>query len=169
MSLEDAAPASGVITIRPLAPADQPPWQGLYARYAAFYRTSVDEAILARTWGWLMAPAHPLAGLVATDATGRLVGLAHYRPFPEPLLGVDAGFLDDLFVVPACRGQRVGQRLMAAVGEVAREQGWPFVRWITAQDNARARRLYDALAPATSWVTYDWVPGDPPVGHRALG
>jgi len=32
------------------------------------------------------------------------------------------------------------------------------VRWITAGDNATARRLYDAVATATPWVTYDMGP-----------
>jgi hypothetical protein len=29
------------------------------------------------------------------------------------------------------------------------------VRWITAEDNARARRLYDRVAQKTHWVTYE--------------
>jgi hypothetical protein len=31
--------------------------------------------------------------------------------------------------------------------------------WITAEDNVRARRLYDSSATAASWVTYDLTPG----------
>jgi hypothetical protein len=32
------------------------------------------------------------------------------------------------------------------------------VRWITAKDNETARKLYDAVAQKTKWVTYDLVP-----------
>jgi hypothetical protein len=32
------------------------------------------------------------------------------------------------------------------------------VRWITDVNNARARRLYDSVAAATPWVTYDLSP-----------
>ncbi len=88
-------------------------------------------------------------------ANGVLLGLAHYRPFPEPLLGKEAGFLDDLLVLPEQRGGGLGRRLIEAVAQAGKEQGWPFLRWITAQDNAQARRLYDGLAQATAWVTYD--------------
>ncbi|MEG1770006.1 MAG: GNAT family N-acetyltransferase, partial [Comamonas sp.] len=83
------------------------------------------------------------------------VGLAHFRAFPEPLLGQELGFLDDLFVPLAHRGQGTGRKLIEAVAAIARQRGWPVLRWITAQDNAAARRLYDQMARATPWVTYD--------------
>ena len=38
--------------------------------------------------------------------------------------------------------------------ELGREQGWPFIRWITAEDNDRARAVYDKLSEKTHWVTY---------------
>ena len=88
----------------------------------------------------------------------RVFGLAHLRPQPKPLLGRNAGFLDDLFVDPSQRGLGVGRRLIEQVAALARERQWVSVRWITAPDNAAARRLYDALAVATSWVTYELKP-----------
>ena len=41
---------------------------------------------------------------------------------------------------------------------LARERGWSVVRWITAEDNATAQRLYDRHATRTPWVTYDLTP-----------
>jgi hypothetical protein len=32
---------------------------------------------------------------------------------------------------------------------------WSVVRWITAEDNYRARAVYDRLAERTKWITYD--------------
>ncbi|WP_238377070.1 hypothetical protein [Neptunomonas antarctica] len=32
--------------------------------------------------------------------------------------------------------------------------GWPLVRWITAENNYRARSVYDKLATKTHWQTY---------------
>ena len=32
--------------------------------------------------------------------------------------------------------------------------GWPFVRWITAEDNYRGHGVYDQTAEKTKWVTY---------------
>ncbi|USY25289.1 GNAT family N-acetyltransferase [Alcaligenes sp. 1735tsa3] len=141
--------------IRDLQPQDRAAWESLYRQYAEFYKEPMNEDILARTWSWLLDAQHPLQGKVVATANGALLGLAHYRPFPEPLLGKDAGFLDDLFVSPDQRGSGLGRRLIEAVAQAGKEQGWPFLRWITAQDNVQARRLYDGLTQATAWVTYD--------------
>lgn len=141
--------------IRDLMPEDRQEWESLYRHYAEFYREPMNENILGRTWSWLMDAQHPVQGKVVAAVNGKLLALAHYRPFPEPLLGKDAGFLDDLFVLPEQRGGGLGRRLIDAVAQAGQEQGWPFLRWITAQDNAQARCLYDGLTQATAWVTYD--------------
>ncbi|VFR23410.1 Histone acetyltransferase HPA2 and related acetyltransferases [plant metagenome] len=149
---------AGSFTIRRVAQGDREPWQKLYRQYAEFYRVEVNDAVLEQTWSWLMAPEHPEEGIVVELANGVLAGMAHYRAFPKPLLGQDAGFLDDLFVLPAHRGEGIGRGLVAAVAAIARERGWPLVRWITAHDNTPARHLYDGMAEATTWVTYDLNP-----------
>jgi hypothetical protein len=41
---------------------------------------------------------------------------------------------------------------------LAKERGWGVVTWITADDNTVARRLYDRVATAQRWVTYDMEP-----------
>jgi GNAT superfamily N-acetyltransferase len=93
--------------------------------------------------------------LIAEDATGRAIGLAHYRPFARPLAASTGGFLDDLFVSPDSRGLRVGEALIEALAEEGRRRGWSVIRWITADDNYRARTSYDRMAVRTMWVTYD--------------
>jgi GNAT superfamily N-acetyltransferase len=137
------------------AEADRPGWRRLFGLYAEFYRMPLDDALAGRVWGWLQDPAHPVKGLIAKSSTGAVVGFTHYRPMPSPLRGTDIGFLDDLFVLPEERGTRLGEALIQAVVEEAKRRGWPAVRWITAEDNARARRLYDRVAKKTQWVTYE--------------
>jgi ribosomal protein S18 acetylase RimI-like enzyme len=73
----------------------------------------------------------------------------------SPLRGGDIGFVDDLFVDPEARGGRTGEALIEAVAAIAAERGWPVVRWITADDNYRARALYDRLAKKTPWNLYE--------------
>jgi hypothetical protein len=46
------------------------------------------------------------------------------------------------------------------VREVGRSRGWRTIRWTTADDNYRARTLYDQLAVKTSWNLYDLTVGD---------
>lgn len=151
-------PKTTDIKVRRVSPEDAAAWRPLYRGYATFYKREITDATLDQTWAWLHDPAHPLEGLVAADSDGGLLGLAHYRPQPKPLQGNDAGFLDDLFVDPEQRGRGVGRRLIEQVAMIARERGWSSVRWITATDNATARRLYDDVAVATHWVTYELKP-----------
>lgn len=135
--------------------AERTGWARLFALYAEFYRMPMEEDTIGRVWGWLHDPAHPLEGLVAKSREGAVLGLAHYRPMPSALRGVEIGFLDDLFVAPEARGRNLGEALIQAVADEARRHGWPAVRWITAEDNSRARRLYDRVAAKTHWVTYE--------------
>lgn len=130
-------------------------WDALYAGYAAFYGVAQTPAMRDTVWGWLHDPTHEVEGLLALDAGGRPVGLAHFRPFARPLAATVGGFLDDLFVVPEARGSGAAQALLDAVAATGRERGWSVVRWITAEDNYRGRAVYDRLAAKTKWVTYE--------------
>jgi ribosomal protein S18 acetylase RimI-like enzyme len=146
------------VTIVPAAPGHRAAWERLYAGYADFYKVAQTAEMRATVWGWLMDPGHEVKGLVALDAAGTPVGLAHYRPFARPLRAAHGGFLDDLFVDPACRGQRIADALIEALAAIGREKGWTLIRWITADDNYRGRGVYDRLATRTMWITYDKVP-----------
>ena len=143
------------ITTRPLTADDRADWDRLFAGYAAFYKVDQSQEMRDTAFGWLMDPEHTSRGIVAEDASGRIVGLTHYRPFVSQLRAVTNCFLDDLFVDPAARGSGAAQALIAAVEDVARQNGWGTVRWITAEDNYRGRAVYDRVATRTPWVTYD--------------
>lgn len=143
------------LTIRPTEARDRPDWDRLYKGYATFYKIDQSEVMRDRVFGWLLDDAHDCAGLVAEAPDGKLVGLVHFRPFPSPLRASTNCFLDDLFVDPASRGSGIADALIRAVADIARDKGWATVRWITADDNYRARGVYDRLATRTMWVTYD--------------
>jgi ribosomal protein S18 acetylase RimI-like enzyme len=129
-------------------------WWELYQGYADFYGRPSDDAHKETVWTWVMDPGHELEGYVAL-VDGRAMGLAHVRRMPSPLRGHDIGFLDDLFVDPAARGQRLGEALLDFLAALAAARGWGVVRWITADDNYRARGLYDRRAVKTTWNLYE--------------
>jgi GNAT superfamily N-acetyltransferase len=139
---------------RPTA-AHRAAWEGLYAGYAAFYKVEQDAAMRATVWGWIHDPAQEVDAFLALDAAGAPVGLAHFRPFARPLRAALGLYLDDLFVDPAARGQRIADALIEAVAEEGRRRGATLLRWITADDNYRGRSVYDRLATRTPWITYD--------------
>lgn len=143
------------VTTRPLTAADRTAWETLFAGYATFYKVDQTAQMRETVFGWLLDPDHSSNCIVALDAEGKLVGLTHYRPFTSQLRASTNCFLDDLFVDPAARGSGAAQALIDAVKQVASAKGWGVVRWITAEDNYRARAVYDTLATRTPWVTYD--------------
>lgn len=142
------------ITIGPLRPEDKADWRRLYDGYVVFYKRQPNDEVAETVWRWLHDPAHVLEALVARDQSGRVVGLAHFRPMPRPSTGTTAGFLDDLFVDPEHRGAGVADRLIGRMKELAKERGWTVIRWLTADDNYRARGVYDRWATRTMWITY---------------
>lgn len=112
------------------------------------------QKICAPGFGGLHDPTNEVNGFGAEQG-GSLIGLTHYRPFYSPLSANVKGFLDDIFVQPGARGSGAAQGLIEAVRDVGRENGRGVIRWITADDNYRARSLYDRVATRTRWVTYD--------------
>ncbi len=74
---------------------------------------------------------------------------------PSPLRGQDIGFLDDLFVDPKHRGQKIGEKLINKMKEISKFKCWNLVRWNTRDDNARAKSLYDKVSEKTNWVVYE--------------
>ncbi len=142
------------ITITTPSDSDREDWQRLYHGYAEFYQVPMNDSILETVWGWIQDENNPFFCLFARDAAGQAVGLMHCRQMPSPLRGLQVGFLDDLFVVPEARGSGVVDVLYQALNDLGAEQGWPFFRWITADNNYRARSLYDRISEKTHWVTY---------------
>lgn len=137
-------------------------WGRLYAGYAAFYEVEQTEEMRDRVWSWIQDQDHEVEALIALDTDGEPVGLAHFRNFARPLAAGTGGYLDDLFVDPAFRGRGVVDALFAALKAKGRERGWGVIRWITAEDNYRARAVYDRTAQRTRWVTYDIALTSPP-------
>lgn len=148
-------------TVRPVTDVDESRWRELFRAYRAFYELPESEDVVSRVWGWLLDPEHECRGLVV-EGDGRIVGIGHYRRFSRPSTGTVGIWLDDLFTDPSARGRGVGRALIARLTQIAGAEDCSVVRWITKEDNARARAVYDLVATRTQWVTYDAAPVDGP-------
>lgn len=133
-------------------------WRELYQGYADFYGVKQPDESARLVWSWIQDPDHEVNALVAEAADGEVVALAHYRPFARPLSATTGCWLDDLFVDPTSRGSGAADALLGELARIAKDRGWSVVRWITADDNHRARSKYDQVATRTLWVTYDMPP-----------
>lgn len=142
------------IRIAPPTPEDKPAWAELFIGYRRFYEMPDDPDIVERVWGWINDPDHQTECLLARNASGTPIGLAHFRSLARPLSGSEAGFLDDLFVAESSRGSGAADALVNAIAEIGRTRNWAWLRWFTAEDNYRGRGFYDRVAHATPWKTY---------------
>ena len=142
------------ITVSILNQDDRQQWEALYHAYAEFYQMPMNKDILNTVWSWIMDDTNPFFALAAKNKEGILLGFAHCRAMPSPLRGTMVGFLDDLYVKPQYRGTGCVQKLYAALKNLARENNWQFIRWITQENNYRARASYDKIAEKTTWLTY---------------
>ena len=140
--------------IRNLRQEDRQGWEKLYRGYADFYKATVDDEMPDRLWGWLMDDSHDVKGLVAEE-NGTLVGMAHYSRMPSPLRATDIGFLHDLFVDPETRRGGIGAELIAEVKGIGEKRGWRRIRWITRDNNYRARSMYDKVSSCSDWKVYE--------------
>lgn len=140
--------------VRALAAADRDAWAPLFAAYGTFYETSFSEEVIESTWTRLVSEGSGVDALVA-EVNGAVIGFAHYRSHPDTFSTGRDWFLDDLFVDPEARGSGAATALIEELTSYARETGPGSLRWITAESNERAQRVYDRVATRTTWVTYE--------------
>ncbi|MFD2173693.1 GNAT family N-acetyltransferase [Rhodobacter lacus] len=145
------------LTISPVTEADREDWEALFRAYADFYHTDA-RAAEPQVWDWIRSDPEPYWADLARDGAGRALGLVHYSLMHRALSGAMVVYLSDLYTVPEARGQGVGRALIDHVRAFARARGFDSVRWLTAETNAPARRLYDSYAPASGFILYAVAP-----------
>ena len=129
-------------------------WIELYHKYAEYYQVDVPKDNFDLTWKWLTTENYPFWGILA-DVDSKTVGFAHFRSLPSPLDSCEVGFLDDLFVLQEYRGKKIGYSLIEKVHQIGKSKNWPYINWITKDDNYTARTLYDKISTKTDWNFYE--------------
>ena len=140
--------------VEELNQSDKKQWAMLYHGYAEFYKMEMNEDILDTVWSWIHSPNIKFFSIGIKSSKDELIGFMHFREMPSPLRGKLVGFLDDLFVHPDFRGSGAVQLLFKELKLQANKNNWPYVRWITATDNSRARKVYDQISKPIDFVTY---------------
>ena len=129
-------------------------WIELYHKYAEYYQVDIPKDNFDLTWKWLTSENYPFWGILA-DVDSKIVGFAHFRSLPSPLDSCEVGFLDDLFVLQEFRGKNIGYSLIEKVHQIGKSKNWPYINWITKDDNYTARTLYDKISTKTDWNFYE--------------
>lgn len=140
------------VVIRPIGINDREAWEPLWKGYLDFYEKTVPQETTEFTWNRLTT-THELEGFLAVD-NGEALGLVQF--FYHPSTNSIGGncYLQDLFVTPSARGQRVGRRLIAAVVLAAKARKVAVVYWQTEEFNGTARRLYERVAKRSPFIRY---------------
>jgi ribosomal protein S18 acetylase RimI-like enzyme len=141
--------------IRKLNLKDKEKWSKLYYGYAEFYQVPMNQGILDTLWGWIHDNNHIVNGICYELDDSNIVGIAHYRTMPRPIKGKYIGFLDDLFVDPEFRGQKIAQKLINHLKSLSKANNWDGIRWITHSSNENAKKLYDKIANNTGFELYE--------------
>lgn len=141
------------VTIRSFTAEDRAAWDTLWRGYTAFYRADVPDAVTAETWRRVSSGQGPIFGLGA-ELDGWLVGIVHYLFHPVTWAIGPRCYLEDLFVAPEARGHGAGRALIEAVYAAADREGADQVYWLTHEDNATARALYDTLGSYGGMIKY---------------
>jgi len=140
--------------IRKLEKKDKENWAKLYNDYAHFYKVPMNTGILETLWGWIQDGSHDVKGL-CFELEGKIVAIAHYRTMPRPIKGQYIGFLDDLFIEPEFRGQKIAQKLITHLKSLSKANNWNGIRWTTHSSNGNAKKLYDKIANNTGFELYE--------------
>ena len=146
-----------MIEIRALAASDEPAWRDLWTAYLTFYGTEVPQEVYETTFQRLLsATDNEFNGRLAV-LDNRPVGLVHYLFHRHCWQVANVTYLQDLFVTEDTRGTGAGRALIEAVYAEADKAQCPKVYWLTQDNNATARQLYDRIGQVTPFIKYQRV------------
>jgi GNAT superfamily N-acetyltransferase len=141
------------LLIRLVKESERAAWEPLWRGYLEFYKASLPEQATDVAWRRLHDPSEPMFVLGAYVG-GKLTGIVHYLYHRTTWTVGNYCYLQDLFVAETARGLGLGRALIEAVCEEARAEGASRVYWLTQEDNATARALYDKLAERSGFIQY---------------
>lgn len=145
------------VTIRPITAADRARWQELFDAYMVFYKRQPSEAVNERAWARIMDPASSVNAIVAESSENgvkQVIGIANYILHDNTWTETQVCYLQDLFVDPTIRAQGVGEQLIDWLVAKMKSENWARLYWNTAENNYRARGLYDKYTPHSGFLRY---------------
>lgn len=141
------------LEIRPVTAADHAAWLPLWQGYQRFYQAEIPAEVSAVTWQRFLDSSEPMHAALAWQ-DGVAIGLVHWIFHRSCWTVGDYCYLQDLFVDKAVRSGGHGRALIEHVYAAAQAAGASRVHWLTQEDNAQARLLYDRIASRSGFIQY---------------
>jgi GNAT superfamily N-acetyltransferase len=114
---------------------------------------ATEEQLVAALFG-----PRPAAEVLLAErgADSQALGYALFFPTFSSFLASTGLWLEDLFVLPAHRGQGVGRALLGAVAALVRARGGERLEWAALDWNEPALGFYRSLGARTmaEWITH---------------
>ena len=126
----------------------------LFDQYRVFYQQPSDPPLAHAFIAERVANRESVIFLALRD--GEPVGFTQLYPSFSSVSARRTWILNDLYVVPSCRGQGVGSALLERARAHAQETGAKGLGLQTAVDNLNAQRLYEALGYRRSEGFYSY-------------
>ena len=127
--------------------ADLPAVAQLFDAYRQFYQYPSDLVLASTYIGQRLQNGESVI-LLACDGAGAALGFCQLYPTFCSLEAKPIYALYDLYVAPAARGAGVGNQLLLAAEQTARDHGMCRLDLTTAKTNTPAQAAYEALG----WV-----------------
>ncbi|MEE4485701.1 GNAT family N-acetyltransferase [Serratia ficaria] len=146
-------PSNNQVLIRRVSGDDKRQWLALWQGYLHFYRADLAPQVSDVTFERLCNDAQ-VHGLVAEGPDGQLSGLMNLVFHPSTWSAAGYCYIEDLYVSPQARGQKVSEKLFEQAYRLAEQRGSDRVYWMTQEYNAPARSLYDKIGKRSSFIVY---------------
>lgn len=94
--------------------------------------------------------------LVADD-NGTIAGMLVYYFLPYTAQNCPAIYMKELYIDENFRSQKVGEKLMLKLKQIAKENNCQTIKWTVASWNDRGMKFYERLGAKqnTEWVNYE--------------
>lgn len=130
-----------MITVRPLTSNDFDQWLPLWRENCL---DKIGDEVTRETWRRLLHPKMAVYGLAA-EYQGQIIGIMHYILHPTTGQIEPVCYMQDLFITPTYRRNKVATRLIWELQETGKAQGWARIYWLAENSNAAAVNLYKTL------------------------
>ncbi|MEW5784494.1 MAG: GNAT family N-acetyltransferase [Bacillota bacterium] len=141
--------------IRQADQADEKGVCDLWKMLLHFYGKERSEAVFRRSFRYAVSRPGQIQIFVAVMEE-KIVGtaslhLGHYSTWNDHWYG----HVEDVIVVPACRGRGVGEALIRRIIAAAAELGLGRLELNALADNTAARKMYEKIGFKTDSVSYE--------------
>ncbi|MCP5163273.1 MAG: GNAT family N-acetyltransferase [Hahellaceae bacterium] len=129
----------------------------LIRQYQQFYQVAVIDDAKNQTFFSQFGPDQPQGCQFVYMNEGVPTGFATLYFSFSSTLAEKVGVMNDLYVLPECRGGGMGKALIQHCLDYALKQGAYRLQWTTAMDNLVAQSTYNALnTQSKPWLFYTY-------------